>query len=37
LLFVFMFIGKRHQLQRWQGGVFVALYAIYIVVLIYRG
>jgi cation:H+ antiporter len=37
LLFVFMFVGKRHKLERWQGVVFVATYVAYIVMLIYRG
>ena len=37
LLFLFMFIGKRHTLQRWQGGVFVALYVGYLVLIITRG
>lgn len=31
LLFLIMFIGKRHVLQRWQGGFFVGLYVVYIV------
>lgn len=30
LLFVFMFIGKRHKLQRWQGALFLLLYVGYI-------
>lgn len=34
LLFTFMFIGKRHVLERWQGASFVAIYAGYIVLLI---
>lgn len=29
LLFVFLFIGKRHMLERWQGWLFVAIYACY--------
>ncbi len=37
LLFAFMFIGKRHQLERWQGVLFIVLYAAYIVYLIVRG
>ncbi len=30
LLFAFMFIGKRHRLQRWQGILFLLLYVGYI-------
>ncbi|KPJ85017.1 sodium:proton exchanger [Parcubacteria bacterium SG8_24] len=30
MLFVFMFIGQRHILQRWQGFSFLALYVVYI-------
>lgn len=37
LLFIFMFIGKRHLLERWQGMVFVGLYVVYIGYLIIRG
>lgn len=37
LLFVFMFVGKKRILQRWQGSLFVIMYVIYIVYLIYRG
>ncbi len=37
LLFLFMFIGKRHTLQRWQGGIFIALYAGYLILIISRG
>ncbi len=37
LLFLFMFIGKKHELERWQGAVFLALYAAYIGFLIMRG
>ncbi len=33
-LFVALFIGKRHQLERWQGGVFLASYVAYIVILV---
>ncbi|MEX0895634.1 MAG: calcium/sodium antiporter [Patescibacteria group bacterium] len=31
LLFLIMFVGKRHVLQRWQGGIFVGMYVVYIV------
>lgn len=37
LLFMFMFVGKKHTLERWQGYLFVAIYVIYITYLIYRG
>lgn len=41
LLFLFMFGRKRdghkHQLVRWQGAVFVAIYASYLIYLVYRG
>jgi cation:H+ antiporter len=34
LLFLFMFIGKKHILQRWQGILFLLLYITYIVFLV---
>lgn len=37
LLFIFMFIGRRHKLDRWQGILFVALYLLYTAYLIRRG
>ncbi|MBP9802678.1 calcium/sodium antiporter [Patescibacteria group bacterium] len=37
LLFIWMFIGKKHILQRWQGFAMLALYIFYIVYLIIRG
>ncbi|HEX6332740.1 MAG TPA: calcium/sodium antiporter [Flavisolibacter sp.] len=37
LLFIVFFIGKRHLLQRWQGALFVMIYAAYLVYLVYRG
>lgn len=37
ILFLAMFIGKKHKIERWQGGMFVLLYIAYIVYLIYRG
>lgn len=37
LLFIFMFVGEKHRLKKWQGGVFVFLYAIYLIIIIYRG
>ncbi|MFZ2189596.1 MAG: calcium/sodium antiporter [Candidatus Magasanikiibacteriota bacterium] len=37
LLFIFMFVGKKHKLERWQGVIFVLLYIGYIIYLINRG
>jgi cation:H+ antiporter len=37
LLFAFMFIGKRHVLERYQGGIFILFYILYIVYLVNRG
>jgi len=37
MLFMVMFIGKKHTLERWQGGLFILAYVVYIVYLIYRG
>jgi len=37
LLFLFMFIGRKHELERWQGIVFILMYIAYIVHLIMRG
>lgn len=37
LLFLFMFIGKKHELERWQGLVFIGLYGAYLGFLILRG
>ncbi len=36
-LFLFLFIGKKHVIQKWQGGLFVSFYLVYIVFLIFRG
>lgn len=36
LLFLFMFLGQRHQLERWQGVFFVFLYILYFIYLIIR-
>jgi cation:H+ antiporter len=33
-LFVFMFVGKKHILERWQGVLFVSAYILYIIVII---
>jgi len=30
LLFVFMFTGKKHKLDRWEAGLFLAIYSVYI-------
>jgi len=35
LLFPFMFVGKKHQLDKWQGVLFLGLYAAYIVYLVF--
>lgn len=37
LLFLFLFVGKRHLLQRWQGILFLIVYIIYTVYLVIRG
>lgn len=37
LLFLCMFTGKKHVMERWQGGIFLVIYAGYIVWLIHRG
>lgn len=37
LLFLFMFTGKKRSLDRWEGAVFLVLYAAYIVFLILTG
>ncbi len=37
VLFLAMFIGKKRNLERWQGMMFIAMYIGYIVYLIYRG
>jgi len=37
LLFGFLFIGKKHELERWEGFMFVALYVAYIVFIVLRG
>lgn len=37
LLFTFMFIGKRHILERWQGISFITLYIGYVAYLVIRG
>ena len=37
LLFVWMFLGKRHLLERWQGFAFMASYVLYIAAIVVRG
>lgn len=37
LLFLFMFVGTRRKLDRWQGVMFILLYASYVAYLVYRG
>jgi cation:H+ antiporter len=37
LLFLALFVGRRHQIERWQGGLFVFGYVLYMVYLIIRG
>lgn len=37
LLFLALFVGRRHVLERWQGGAFVAMYVAYTIFLIVRG
>jgi len=34
LLFIFMFIGKKHTIERWQGLLMLLLYMVYIIVII---
>lgn len=36
MLFFFMFLGKKHTLERWQGVLFIMTYALYIVFLVLR-
>ena len=37
LMFIFMFTGKKHSLDRWEGIFFVILYFLYIALLIFKG
>ena len=37
MLFLVMFIGKRHRMERSQGVFFLILYAVYMVFLVMRG
>lgn len=34
MLFMAMFVGRRHQLERWQGAAFIGCYAVYVLSLI---
>jgi len=36
LFFLFMFVGRRHTLERWQGGLFVGLYLAYMAYAVVR-
>ncbi len=37
LLFIFMFVGKRHVLEKWQGVLFLVLYVMYVAMLVIKG
>jgi len=37
VLFLCMFVGKKHELERWQGGLFLVFYAAYVYYLFARG
>jgi cation:H+ antiporter len=37
LLFLYMFTGRRRSLDRWEGGIFVFLYAVYLTIIIILG
>ncbi len=37
ILFLFMFIGSKHKLDRWQGAIFLVMYTAYVAYLIARG
>lgn len=37
LLFIVMFIGKKHMLEKWQGAMFIIIYVLYILFLLLRG
>ncbi len=37
LLFMALFVGKKHTIERWQGGLFILLYIVYTVYVIMRG
>ena len=37
ILFLALFIGKKHMIKRWQGWIFITLYIIYIIFLVITG
>lgn len=37
VLFLTLFIGRRHQIERWQGVTFIVIYVMYIIFLVLRG
>jgi cation:H+ antiporter len=37
LLFLALFVGRKHVIERWQGGLFVLVYIVYTIFLILRG
>lgn len=37
ILFIAMFVGSKHKIDRWQGATFLSLYAVYIIYLVQRG
>lgn len=37
LLFIWLFVGRKHTIERWQGITFVLLYVVYIAVIVSRG
>lgn len=37
LLFIAMFVGKKHILEKWQGIIFILIYVLYILFLLMRG
>lgn len=37
ILFLAMFVGKKHKLEKWQGAIFILLYITYTIYLIQRG
>jgi cation:H+ antiporter len=37
ILFMTMFVGKKHILERWQGVSFIGLYVVYTIYLVWRG
>ena len=37
ILFFAMFVGKKHKLERWQGGLFLLVYLTYMIYIVQRG